>query len=271
MMQLLESATATAQMLANDARERINAAFGNMEPWQIAAISVAITIVAVHIWRFLFARDRTSTAASCDRTIPAVDGADASRRAALWTRTKRAFFATVRRLPWVRDVIRRKMDEAVADIQHSMLVPSPVERRTELPTQGHSATRVLDELKRLSEMGDVDWRQGRASGVVYHGGEELTDLIAKAYRMFSWTNPLHPQVFPGVRQMEAEVVAMCLRLFHGDDDDACGVMTSGGTESILMACKAYRDRGRSAGIEHPEMYVGASRPVRRYARRHASA
>lgn len=33
-------------------------------------------------------------------------------------------------------------------------------------------------------------------------------------------------------------------------------MTSGGTESILMACKAYRDYGREVrGIKKPEMVV----------------
>lgn len=32
-------------------------------------------------------------------------------------------------------------------------------------------------------------------------------------------------------------------------------VTSGGTESILMACKAYRDMAHERGIKHPEMYV----------------
>lgn len=32
-------------------------------------------------------------------------------------------------------------------------------------------------------------------------------------------------------------------------------MTSGGTESILMACKAYRDLAYEKGIKHPEMYA----------------
>ena len=33
-------------------------------------------------------------------------------------------------------------------------------------------------------------------------------------------------------------------------------MTSGGTESIIMACKAYRDYGlNEKGIKHPEMIL----------------
>jgi glutamate/tyrosine decarboxylase-like PLP-dependent enzyme len=50
------------------------------------------------------------------------------------------------------------------------------------------------------------------SGTVYHGGKNLTELQCKAYSMFAVTNPLHPGVFPGVRKMEAEIVAMVRKL-----------------------------------------------------------
>ena len=58
--------------------------------------------------------------------------------------------------------------------------------------------------------------------------------------MAAWTNPLHPDAFPGLRQMEVEVVRMVCDMFQGDAD-TCGCMTTGGTESILLACKSYRD------------------------------
>lgn len=73
---------------------------------------------------------------------------------------------------------------------------------------------------------------------------------------FLLSNPLHPDVFPGVRKMEAEVIAMTLGLFHADPARGCGTTTSGGTESIIMACKAYRDWARAErGITEPEMSV----------------
>ncbi len=68
--------------------------------------------------------------------------------------------------------------------------------------------------------------------------------LAEVYSLFALSNPLHPDVFPYIRKMESEVVSMTLGMFHGtaEDDkksevksDFCGVMTSGGTESILMA------------------------------------
>jgi hypothetical protein len=41
--------------------------------------------------------------------------------------------------------------------------------------------------------------------------------------MSIWSNPLHPDVFPGVCKMEAEVVQMSAKLFGGDGD-TCGTV-----------------------------------------------
>lgn len=63
--------------------------------------------------------------------------------------------------------------------------------------------------------------------------------------------------------MDSEIVSMCLSLFNSplptsaiDEQGGAGTTTSGGTESILMACKAYRDRAKAEyGITEPEMFV----------------
>lgn len=69
------------------------------------------------------------------------------------------------------------------------------------------------------------------AGVVYISDEAHKQLLDKAYTLFSWTNPLHADVFPSVRQMEAEVVAMTAAMMNGgpltDAPKACGAMTSG--------------------------------------------
>jgi sphinganine-1-phosphate aldolase len=108
---------------------------------------------------------------------------------------------------------------------------------------------------RLHGLGKVDWKNGKVSGAIYHGGEHLSKLTSDAYALFSLANPLHPEVFPGVRKMEAECVAMVLSMYYAPVE-AGGCVTSGGTESILMACKAYRDLAKEEkGITQPEMYV----------------
>lgn len=117
------------------------------------------------------------------------------------------------------------------------------------------------------------------SGGIYHGDDGLVEIQGRAFTMFALSNPLHPDVFPGIRRMESEVVSWVSSMFKGGPD-ACGVMTSGGTgerafcvlrwiltdqfdaESILMACKAYRERAfEERGVTEPEMYGTSARGV----------
>ncbi|KAM9560955.1 sphingosine-1-phosphate lyase 1-like isoform 3-T3 [Salvelinus alpinus] len=127
----------------------------------------------------------------------------------------------------------------------------------QLPEQGLTQAEVLDRISEYETLNEVDWEKGRVSGAVYWGDETLTKLLVKVYGDFAWSNPLHPDIFPGVRKMEAEVVRMTCTLFQGGPN-TCGTVTSGGTESILMACKAYRDMAYERGVKHPEIIAPVS-------------
>ena len=82
----------------------------------------------------------------------------------------------------------------------------------------------------------------------------MQKVIVAAFERYCVSNPLHPDVFPAVRKMEAEIVAMCLKMYN--NPNGAGVTTSGGTESIIMAVKTYRDWARATkGITEPEMCV----------------
>eukprot|EP00658_Telonema_sp_P-2_P062001 TRINITY_DN5065_c0_g1_i4.p1 TRINITY_DN5065_c0_g1~~TRINITY_DN5065_c0_g1_i4.p1 ORF type:complete len:427 (+),score=125.71 TRINITY_DN5065_c0_g1_i4:141-1421(+) len=104
------------------------------------------------------------------------------------------------------------------------------------------------------------------SGAVYFGDDEHTECLKQAAGMFSLTNPLHPDIWPSVMRFEAEVCAMAANMLcEGDDSEficqlnqkpskVCGAITSGGTESILMATKAHRQWGnRDRWISNPEI------------------
>ncbi|XP_064614038.1 sphingosine-1-phosphate lyase 1-like [Liolophura sinensis] len=121
-----------------------------------------------------------------------------------------------------------------------------------LPEQGLSEEDLFKLMDKYRTMNTVDWASGSCSGTVYSGEPELTQLAAKTYGLYAWANPLHPDVFPDVRRMEAEIVRMCCTMFNGGPE-TCGVMTSGGTESILLACLCYRNLAYERGIKHPEM------------------
>lgn len=73
-----------------------------------------------------------------------------------------------------------------------------------------------------------------------------------AFGRYAVSNPLHPDVFPAIRKMEAEIVSMCLTMYN--NPNGAGTTTSGGTESIIMAVKTYRDWAKAVkGIAEPEM------------------
>lgn len=85
-------------------------------------------------------------------------------------------------------------------------------------------------------------------------------LILLLFTRFAHTNPLHLDVFQSVVHYEAEVVAMTAALLGGKEKASggqiCGNMTSGGTESIVLAVKSSRDYMKTKkGIKNPEMYV----------------
>lgn len=66
------------------------------------------------------------------------------------------------------------------------------------------------------------------------------------------SNPLHVVEFSFVGQLEAEIIRMTLELFKAPEG-ACGLNTSGGTESIIIAVLAYREWGKKRGITRPNI------------------
>lgn len=126
-----------------------------------------------------------------------------------------------------------------------------------LPAEGMAQEALMKELDLLEKLGEVEWKKGHVSGGLYNCNNELTQLNTEVYRRFVWSNPLHPDIFPNIRKMEAEVVQWCCSLFCGGED-ACGTMTSGGTESIMLAMKVYREIGYEKGIQYPELVIPAT-------------
>jgi sphinganine-1-phosphate aldolase len=152
----------------------------------------------------------------------------------------------------------------------SMLDAAPVVRPTgdvsvysRLPQTGRDRADVIDDVAALAEAEQGDWRDGFASGAVYHGDTEHIEFLNEVYALQSQSNPLHLDVWPSGMKFEAEVIAMTAGMLGADaaaraGDEIVGTVTSGGTESIIMAMKSYRDR---AGISKPQMVIPDSAHV----------
>lgn len=119
------------------------------------------------------------------------------------------------------------------------------EKQKVLPRVGSAADAVLATMEQARGE-DAQWRSGKVWSLVYNAGDETTELLKRAYTMFFSENALNPTAFPSLKRMESEVVSMTAHLLGGDAH-AVGSMTSGGTESILMAVKAAREWGRANG------------------------
>jgi glutamate/tyrosine decarboxylase-like PLP-dependent enzyme len=112
------------------------------------------------------------------------------------------------------------------------------------PESGQPADRIaalLDEMKAH----DAKWREGRVPLYVFGATPGVAEVGRDAFMAFFTENALGAKrAFGSLKRMEEEVVAMALDLFHGPAG-AAGNMTSGGTESIVMAVKACRDHNRA--------------------------
>ncbi len=124
-----------------------------------------------------------------------------------------------------------------------------------IPAKGRDVDELLTELGSMKQA-DADWKAGRVFSLVYHAGDDHTRLLERAHAMYASGNLLNPMAFQSLRRMEMEITQMAAALFHGPPETV-GAVTSGGTESILVAVAAYRDRARrkKPWVRRPELVV----------------
>ena len=115
--------------------------------------------------------------------------------------------------------------------------------RMQMPETGQSKEDVLAALGAM-KANDIDWKRGRASLYVFDAGDDVYEMGRSAFFEYFKENALgRNRAFPSVLKMETEIIEMGLGLLHGNAD-ACGFMTTGGTESIIQAVQSCRDKAR---------------------------
>ena len=133
------------------------------------------------------------------------------------------------------------------------------EMRPTLPESGCEWPALRERMVALGS-NDADWRRARTAVYVFNAGEDVLRVTKEAYALYQSENALGPLAFPSLRRMEEDVVGMGLSLLHAPEG-ARGSMTSGGTESILMAVQACRDEARARGVETTGAEIVAPRSV----------
>jgi glutamate/tyrosine decarboxylase-like PLP-dependent enzyme len=166
------------------------------------------------------------------------------------------------RIPKVRAMLDAEYD--------TMLDSAPIVRPnvdvpvySRLPEVGRDREDVVADVAALADAERSEWSDGYASGAVYHGDSDHIEFLNRVYALQSQSNPLHLDLWPSGMKFESEIVAMTAgmlgaRVAAQEGDEIVGTVTSGGTESIIMAMKAYRD---GAGYSTPEMVLPDSAHV----------
>jgi glutamate/tyrosine decarboxylase-like PLP-dependent enzyme len=126
-----------------------------------------------------------------------------------------------------------------------------------LPKQGRPREEVIAELRAMATEEDAFWETGKCSGTMYCGDHDHYDFMTEAFGLFAHVNVLQRDMCPSATKMEAEIIAMTLDLMHADaveGAEPAGLVTTGGTGSILHAMLAYREWGRNTkGIARPNV------------------
>lgn len=123
-----------------------------------------------------------------------------------------------------------------------------------MPTQRGNADDILEQLQAF-KADDPNYKDGKVWSLVYYLDEDHSQFIKDSYHSFACENGLNPTAFKSLKSFETQVISATAEILHGTEE-VCGVITSGGTESCLMAVKTYRDMARDQRrVKKPEMIL----------------
>jgi glutamate/tyrosine decarboxylase-like PLP-dependent enzyme len=128
----------------------------------------------------------------------------------------------------------------------------PVHRT--LPDAGRPREEVLAELRAIAAEEDAFWETGKCSGTMYAGDHDHYRFLTEAFGLFAHVNVLQRDMCPSATRFEGEIIAMALDLLHADaitDGTPGGLVTTGGSGSILHALLAYREHAAARGVTSP--------------------
>jgi len=173
----------------------------------------------------------------------------------------------LKKIPKFSAMIEAEDQKVRASLDHSLKPYRDVfTRNFTLPEKGIPKESLLTDIKKMNTLETPRWESGFVSGGIYHGDPTHISFLNEVYALQSQSNPLHSDLFPSATKFEAEIVSMVSGMLGrgkaAGTDQICGTVTSGGTESILLAMKSYRDQAREKkGISRPQMIAATTAHV----------
>jgi sphinganine-1-phosphate aldolase len=107
-----------------------------------------------------------------------------------------------------------------------------------LPAEPVDRATILTEITGMAHTEDERGDKGTVSGSLYAGDHDHYQFLGEVFDRFSHANILQRDMYPSATKFEGEIIAMTSDLLHGT---GVGVVTSGGSESLITSLYAYRE------------------------------
>jgi sphinganine-1-phosphate aldolase len=152
------------------------------------------------------------------------------------------------------------MDEAAVEAFLDELYPYRRESETNraIPEHGRPPQGVLDQVRGYAEREDRMGDEGHVSGSLYCGDHAHYHALSEVFEEFAHVNVLQRDMYPSATKFESEIIAMVAEMLHGAEagSDVCGVVTGGGSESLITALYTYREQARAErGVTRPNAVI----------------
>lgn len=129
-----------------------------------------------------------------------------------------------------------------------------METHRRIPERGTDREVLLTDVALMSKAEDAQGDAGRVSGSLYSGDHEHYRFLAQVFEHFAHANVLQRDMYPSATKFEGEIIAMSADLFHAPEP--IGVVTGGGSDSLVHALYAYREEAREArGVRMPNVVL----------------
>jgi len=155
----------------------------------------------------------------------------------------------IKAVPGARGLLEKQRKDMIKKMKSSKKKLTQ-EVNLSIPSAGMTDQALISMMENIKSQEIHKYNNHKLSGTIYIPDDQHCRTMAQAYELFMNTNPLHSDTFISTQKFESEVIRMTASLFHGnynpddDEDTVVGCLTSGGTESILMAMKTFRDKAR---------------------------
>jgi glutamate/tyrosine decarboxylase-like PLP-dependent enzyme len=121
------------------------------------------------------------------------------------------------------------------------------------PAHGRARAEILAEIREMAGLEDASYHEGKISGSIYSGDEQHYEFLNEVFGYYSHANVLQRDMYPSATRFEGEIIAMTADMLHAPEP--CGVLTSGGTESLMNPLLVYREWGRERGVTRPNVVM----------------